>query len=58
MALKEAIKENIYIKSLLKQIPGLNNAIKDTKALYTDSNSAIELAKNPVHHFRTKHIDI
>jgi hypothetical protein len=58
MALKEAIKENLYIKSLIKQIPVLNSVINNTKTLYTDSNSAIDLAKNPVHHFRTKHIDI
>jgi hypothetical protein len=58
MALKEAIKENLYIKSLIKQIPVLNSVINNIKTLYTDSNSAIDLAKNPVHHFRTKHIDI
>ena len=58
MALKEAIKENLYIKSLINQIPVLNSTINSTKTLYTDSKSAIDLAKNPIHHSRTKHIDI
>jgi hypothetical protein len=58
MALKKAIKENLYIKSLIKQIPVLNSVINNIKTLYTDSNSAIDLAKNPVHHFRIKYIDI
>jgi hypothetical protein len=56
MALKEAIKEQIYLKSLFSQIPILKNQYSNR--LYTDSQSAIELAKNPVHHNRTKHIDI
>ena len=29
-----------------------------TNIIYTDSQSAIELAENPVYHARTKHIDI
>ena len=59
MALKEAVKENLYINSLIKQIPLLNKHInKDTKAIYTDSQSAITLAKNPTFHQKTKHIDI
>jgi hypothetical protein len=58
MALKEAIKENLYIKSLINQVPLLNKVIDQSKTLYTDSQSAIDLAKNPIHHSRTKHIDI
>ena len=57
MALKEAIKEQLYIKALITELP-LFNDIKDHSTLYTDSNSAIELAKNPLFHHRTKHIDI
>jgi hypothetical protein len=57
MALKEAIKEQLYIKAIIDEIPYLRE-IKDYNKLYTDSNSAIELAKNPVYHHRTKHIDI
>ena len=30
----------------------------NTKDIYTDSLSAIELAKNPLYHARTKHVDI
>ena len=52
MALKEAVKENIYINSLIKQIPLLKDNInKDkNKVIYTDSLSAIELAKNPTYY--------
>jgi hypothetical protein len=57
MALKEAIKEQLYIKALLTEIPYFS-VITDYSTLYTDSNSAIELAKNPLYHHRTKHIDI
>lgn len=56
MALKEAIKEQVYIRTILQEI-GIFTPIK-CDILYTDSNSAIELAKNPVFHNRTKHIDI
>jgi hypothetical protein len=56
MALKEAIKEQIYLKSLYDQIPILKDQFENK--LYTDSQSAIELAKNPIYHNRTKHIDI
>lgn len=60
MALKEAIKEQQYIKALLSEIKGLlgPNLTIECLNVYTDSNSAIELAKNPVYHARTKHIDI
>ena len=58
MALKEAIKENLYIKSLLNQIPAINDVIIKNKTLFIDFKSAIKLVKNLVHHFKTKHIDI
>lgn len=32
--------------------------IKDNVTLYADNQGAIALAKNPVHHQRSKHIDI
>ena len=60
MALKEAIKEQQYIRAILGElipILGKNLAIDCTK-VYTDSNSAIQLAKNPVYRTRSKHIDI
>lgn len=54
MALKEAIKEIIWLKSLYKEL-SINTG---NNTIYTDSNSAIQLAKNPEHHSKTKHIDI
>ena len=56
MALKEGIKEQIWLESLYKQLDipqqdGVNT-------LFSDSQSVIELAKNSEHHARTKHIDI
>jgi hypothetical protein len=56
MALKEAIKEQIYLKSLFDQISILRDQFENK--LYTDSQSAIELAKNPIYYNRTKYIDI
>ena len=57
IALKEAIKEQLFIKSILSE---LQHLIGDTTAetVYTDSKSAIDLAKDPLHHHRTKYIDI
>jgi len=56
MALKETVKELLWLKSLFSQIQCLNSY--EAKKLFTDSQSAIELAKNPEHHQKTKHIDI
>jgi hypothetical protein len=58
MALKEALKEQLFIKAIIHEIPWLNDMILNHSIIYTDSNSAIELAKNPLYHHRTKHIDI
>ena len=55
MALKEAVKEYIYLISILKQLH-INN--KEDFYLFTDNQAAIELANNPEHHSKTKHIDI
>jgi hypothetical protein len=56
MALKEGCKELVYINTLFEQVPGLSTLA--CKTLLTDSQSAIDLAKNPVFHQRTKHIQI
>ena len=56
MALKEATKELIQLKSLFSQIKLLNSYKTDT--IYYDNKSAIDLSKNPKHYARTKHIDI
>jgi hypothetical protein len=58
MALKEAIKEQLFVKAIIYEIPWLNETVLNHSRLLTDSNSAIELAKNPLYHHRTKHIDI
>jgi len=55
MALKEAIKEYLYLISVIKQ---LNIENKEKFHLFIDSLSAIKLANNPEHHAKTKHIDI
>src|SRR5205814_4744190 len=60
MALTEATKELIWIRNLLMELGYINNKT-DTKSptdLYSDNQSAIALAKNPVSHARAKHIDI
>ena len=54
MALKEAIKEQIWLSNLFKQL-GLTYT---KNPIRTDSQSAIALAYNPEHYTRTKHIDI
>ena len=59
MAIRDAIKEQQYIRGLLSEIaPILGNLAIECLDIYTDSNSAIELAKNPGYHARTKHVDI
>ena len=59
MALKEAIKEQLYIRAILSELAPILGAITiDCSEIYTDSNSAINLAKNPIYRARSKHIDI
>lgn len=55
MALKEAIKELLWLRYVLTQ---LDKESFSGKVLYTDSQSAIAIAKNPEHHARIKHVDI
>ncbi|KAJ4715159.1 Retrovirus-related Pol polyprotein from transposon TNT 1-94 [Melia azedarach] len=54
MALTEATKEGIWLKGLVSDL-GLHH---DQAIVYCDSLSAICLAKDQVHHERTKHIDV
>ena len=55
IALKEAIKEYLYLISVITQ---LNIENKEKFYLFTDSLLAIELANNLEHHAKTKHIYI
>jgi hypothetical protein len=55
MALKEAIKEHIYLINLLKQLNIYNS---EKYYLFCDNQPAIDLANNPEYHSKTKHIDI
>ena len=50
----EAAKEGIWLKGLVSDL-GLHH---DQATVYCDSLSAICLAKDQVHHERTKHIDV
>ena len=57
MALKEAIKEQIFIRSLISEINDLTGPISVTD-IYSDSRPAIDYAKDPLFHHRMKHVDI
>lgn len=54
MALSEAAKEGVYLSRFLSDL-GLPPA--DTVSLSTDNSAARDLAYNPEHHERTKHIE-
>ena len=52
VAIAEAGKEMIWLTDYLEELGKKQLG----KVLFTDSQSAIQLVKNPVFHFRTKHI--
>ena len=55
MVATQGIKEAIWLKQLLKDVGFVQeNATK----VMCDNQGCIALAKNPLHHSRTKHIDI
>ena len=56
MALAHTAKEAIWIRRFLQEI--YPNEAKCCLEINTDNQSSLALAKNPVHHARTKHIDI
>lgn len=58
MALKEAIKENIYLKNMITYITNLLQMQYMEPILLVDNQSAIKLAENPEFHKKSKHIDI
>jgi hypothetical protein len=55
VAASEATREGIWLGQLMKDIiPGWKGPI----GIMCDNKSAIDLVKNPVHHQRSKHIDV
>jgi hypothetical protein len=56
MALSEACKEAIYLQKLLSDMLAKNVCMPI--CLYSDSQSSLKLAVNPLFHKRTKHIDV
>ncbi|KAF5797362.1 putative RNA-directed DNA polymerase [Helianthus annuus] len=54
MAVAEASKELIWLKNFLNEL----GKEQDDCALFCDNQSAIHLAKNPVFHSKTKHIQL
>ena len=57
IALKEAVKEYIYLINLLKSL-NIHKENKISYYLFSDNQAAIELAKNPVYYSKLKHINI
>ena len=59
MALTEATKEPKWIRTLLAELGYTNESADESPTtLFSDSQSALALAKNPVSHARAKHIDL
>ncbi|KAL2243390.1 UNVERIFIED_CONTAM: Retrovirus-related Pol polyprotein from transposon TNT 1-94 [Sesamum indicum] len=54
IATTEAFKEAIWLEGLVKEI----GFLKKRLTVFSDSQSSIQLCKNPVFHDRTKHIDV
>ncbi|CAM8922241.1 unnamed protein product [Rhodiola kirilowii] len=54
VAICDACKEAVWLQSMLKE----TKLIEKNAVIYSDSQSALQLSKNPVYHERTKHIDI
>uniref|UniRef100_A0A6V7JVV1 Reverse transcriptase Ty1/copia-type domain-containing protein n=1 Tax=Bracon brevicornis TaxID=1563983 RepID=A0A6V7JVV1_9HYME len=55
MTLTEATKEAMYLRRFLTE---LGFEPLTASQLFCDNNGALKLAKNPVYHSRTKHIDV
>ena len=50
----EAMKKALWLKGVVSELRFLKQPI----VVYSDSQSAIQVCKNPVFHDRTKHIDV
>lgn len=57
MSLTEATKEAVYLRSMMRELDVASLKV-DKVIIYCDNLGAQALMKNPVHHSRTKHIDI
>ena len=55
MAVTQATKEAIWLRGLLKEV---GHDTKEPVTIYSDNQGCISLAKNPVYHAKSKHIDI
>lgn len=55
MAAAAAACQGVWLRNLLNQITNLKHS---PVVIYIDNKSAIDLAKNPVFHGRSKHIDV
>lgn len=55
VAMSEAAREAIFLKRLVSEISG---QVEMPMKIFSDSQSAVAIAQNPVHHQRTKHIDV
>jgi transposase InsO family protein/ribonuclease HI len=55
MALTEALNEAIHLRQLLSD---LRLPQPEATTIFEDNEGAIKLASNPIHHRRTKHIDV
>ena len=54
-SLANGVSELIWLKLLLKE---LQAGTKSPMKLYCDNKAAISIAHNPVHHDRTKHVEV
>ena len=54
-ALALGICEGIWLQRLLRE---LRVEVKSAVRMFCDSQAAIDISKNPVHHDRTKHVEI
>jgi hypothetical protein len=58
MALYACISEIIWLRGVIREIGLFEELISGPTPLLVDSQSAKDLASNPVYHKRSKHIDI
>ncbi|XP_059051907.1 uncharacterized protein LOC131846587 [Achroia grisella] len=55
VSLSEASKEAVFLKRFLEELLGKE---EPPLTIHSDSQSAIAIANNPVHHQQTKHVDV